>query len=67
MKVIAIGSEGFIDKVLCRELVKRGIEIIGLDPKCGIEATKVCELLKNEDIDCVFHLAAQTSVFNRNL
>ena len=65
--MIVTGSEGFIGKALCRELVKRGIEVIGLDRKCGTEATKVCEYLKNEDIDCVFHLAAQTSVFNGNL
>ena len=65
--MIVTGSEGFIGKALCRELAKRGVEVIGLDRKSGSEATKVCELLKNEDIDCVFHLAAQTSVFNGNL
>lgn len=66
-KMIVTGSEGFIGKALCRELVKRGVEVIGLDRKCGTEATEVCELLKNRGIDCVFHLAAQTSVFNGNL
>ena len=66
-KMIVTGSEGFIGKALCRELAKRGVEVIGLDRKCGTEATKVCELLMDRDIDCVFHLAAQTSVFNENL
>ena len=66
-KMIVTGSEGFIGKALCRELAKRDVEVIGLDRKSGIEATKVCELLKNGGIDCVFHLAAQTSVFNGNL
>lgn len=66
-KMIVTGSEGFIGKALCRELAKRGVEVIGLDRKCGTEATEVCELLKNGGIDCVFHLAAQTSVFNGNL
>ena len=66
-KIIVTGSEGFIGKALCRELTKRGVEVIGLDRKSGTEATKVCELLKNGGIDCVFHLAAQTSVFNGNL
>lgn len=66
-KMIVTGSEGFIGKTLCWELSKRGVEVIGLDRKCGTEATKVCEFLKNGDIDCVFHLAAQTSVFNENL
>ena len=65
--MIVTGSEGFIGKALCRELAKRGVEVIGLDRKCGTEATEVCELLKNGGIDCVFHLAAQTSVFNGNL
>lgn len=67
MKVIVTGSEGFIGKALCQELVKRRVEVINVDRKNGIEASKVCELLKNGDIDCVFHLAAQTSVFNVNL
>lgn len=46
-KMIVTGSEGFIGKALCCELTKRGVEVIGLDRKCGTEATKVCELLKN--------------------
>ena len=50
-KMIVTGSEGFIGKALCRELAKRGVEVIGLDRKCGTEATEVCELLKNAGID----------------
>ena len=67
MKVIVTGSEGFIGKVLCQELVKRGMEVIGIDRKKGTEATKVVELVNQGGIDGVFHLAAQTSVFNGNL
>ena len=52
-KIIVTGSEGFIGKALCRELTKRGVEVIGVDRKSGTEATKVCELLKNGGIDCV--------------
>ena len=66
-KMIVTGSEGFIGKALCQELAKRNVEVIGIDRKNGTEASKVCELLKYGDIDCVFHLAAQTSVFNGNL
>ena len=66
-KIIVTGSEGFIGKALCRELSKRGVEVIGIDRKNGTEASNVHELLKKGDIDCVFHLAAQTSVFNENL
>ena len=65
--MIVTGSEGFIGKALCQELAKRNVEVIGIDRKNGTEASKVCELLKYGDIDCVFHLAAQTSVFNGNL
>ena len=65
--MIVTGSEGGIGKVLCRELVNRGVEAIGLDRECGTEATKICELLQNEDVDYMFHLAVQTSVFNGNL
>lgn len=49
-RMIVTGSEGFIGKALCRELTKRGVEVIGLDRKSGTEATKVCELLKNGGI-----------------
>lgn len=66
-RIIVTGSDGFIGKPLCQELMNRGLEVIGLDRKSGGEATQVCELLKNGTIDCVFHLAAQTSVFNGNL
>ena len=67
MKVIVTGSEGFIGKVLCQELNKRGFEVVGIDRKKGIEATKVVELVRCGGINCVFHLAAQTSVFNTNI
>lgn len=66
-KIIVTGSEGFIGKALCLELFKRGVEVIRVDRKNGYEASDIGELLKNGDIDCVFHLAAQTSVFNGNL
>ena len=42
MKVIVTGSEGFIGKALCQELVKRRVEVINVDRKNGIEASKVC-------------------------
>ena len=67
MKVIVTGSEGFIGKVLCQELNKRGYEVVGIDRKKGVEATKVVELVRHGGVHCVFHLAAQTSVFNSNI
>lgn len=67
MKMIVTGSEGFIGKTLCHELKKRAVEVIGIDRKNGKDAAGIAEILKNGDIDCVFHLAAQTSVFNGNI
>lgn len=68
MKFIVTGSEGFIGKALCQRLKKSGVEVLGIDRKSGGEAAvKVPELLAKEKIDCVYHLAAQTSVFNEDI
>ena len=67
MKMIVTGSSGFIGKVLCQELRKRAVEVIEIDRLNGQEASSINEHLKNGDAMCVFHLAAQTSVFNDNL
>lgn len=67
MKMIVTGSEGFIGKALCQELKRRDVEVIGIDRKNGKDAASICDILNNGDIDCVFHLAAQTSVFNGNI
>lgn len=66
MKVIITGGEGFIGKALTVALIKRGIQVLSIDRKNGIEAG---EYFANSDLhgfDYVFHLAAQTSVFNQN-
>lgn len=65
--MIVTGSEGFVGKALCKELVRRGNEVIGIDRKIGKEAADIGDYLSCGDIGCVFHLAAQTSVFNGNL
>lgn len=65
--MIVTGSEGFIGKALCQELMKRGVEVIAIDKKIGKNAANIGDILKKETIDCVFHLAAQTSVFNFRL
>lgn len=67
MKFIVTGSEGFIGKALAFELQRRGAEVIGIDRKNGTEAKDIAKYLANDDIDGVFHLAAQTSVFNENI
>lgn len=66
MKVIITGSEGFIGRALSIALQKRGVEVIGIDRKNGQEAADIARYMP-DDIDIVFHLAAQTSVFNTNL
>ncbi len=66
MKVIITGSEGFIGSALSLALQKRGIEVIGIDRKKGQEAADIAKYMP-DDLDAVFHLAAQTSVFNRDL
>lgn len=67
MKMIVTGSEVFIGKALCQELKRREVEVIGIDRRNGKDAAGIREIIKNSEIDCVFHLAAQTSVFNGNI
>lgn len=67
MKMIVTGSLGFIGKALCHELSKRAVEVIEIDRLTGHEASSISEYLKTGDVMCVFHLAAQTSVFNDDL
>lgn len=65
MKVIITGGEGFIGKALAATLTRRGAEGIIVDRKDGMEAKEFFEDPTNlAGIDCVYHLAAQTSVFN---
>lgn len=66
MKVIITGSEGFIGRALSLTLQKRGIEVIGIDRKNGQEASDIAQFMP-DDLDAVFHLAAQTSVINTDL
>lgn len=67
MKVVITGGEGFIGKTLAAALFKRGVEVISIDRKKGIEAKDFFDTVPNlHEADCVFHLAAQTSVFNTN-
>lgn len=65
--MIVTGSSGFIGKALCHELKERDVEVIEIDRVAGQEASVIGEYLKSGDIVCVFHLAAQTSVFNDDL
>lgn len=65
-KVIVTGGEGFIGKALASVLSSRGIHVISIDRQIGLEAGEYFTSADLTEIDCVYHLAAQTSVFNRN-
>lgn len=65
MKVIVTGSEGFIGKQLCRRLESFS-QVVRIDRENGDDAADI-ERFMTEDIDVVFHLAAETSVFNNRL
>lgn len=66
-KVVVTGSEGFIGKALCKKLESRkNVEVIRIDRHLGIEATGIGDYL-DDSVVGVFHLAAQTSVFNSDL
>lgn len=67
MKVIVTGSEGFIGKALTAALTAMWADVICVDRKTGNEVADYFETYDLDDVDCVFHLAAQTSVFNDNL
>ena len=66
MKAIITGGEGFIGKALAASLSRRGVEVIIVDRKNGPEVIPYFKTHTLQGIDCVFHLAAQTSVFNDN-
>lgn len=66
MKAIVTGSEGFIGKALCKRL-EGAFSVVRIDTKLGGDAIRIRSLLRKGDIDVVFHLAAETSVFNCRL
>lgn len=66
MKIIVTGGEGFIGKALVAKLRNDGAEVIVVDRRIGIEAGDYFASTDISGINCVYHLAAQTSVFNRN-
>lgn len=65
MKIIVTGHRGFIGKRLVAALRKRGDEVVGIDRLSGDEASGISAHLTG--VGLVYHLAAQTSVFNRDL
>lgn len=65
MNIIVTGAAGFIGKELVKELSKNN-HVFLVDRVYGLEANDIETLFWDHDIDIVYHLAAQTSVFNEN-
>ena len=69
MMVIVTGDKGFIGSALMRRLAADGIDAVGCDRRMMQEVSTLAGtgLLEWMNPDAVVHLAAQTSVFNRDL
>ena len=67
MKVIVTGGEGFIGKAFTAYLRKHEVDVCVVDRVVGVEAETFFSTVDISDVDCVYHLAAQTSVFNGDL
>lgn len=66
--IIVTGSEGFIGKELVKTLKKdKNNVIFEVDRKKFLEADSIEFIFINNKIDLVYHLAAQTSVFNKDI
>ena len=66
--IIVTGSEGFIGKELVKALKSDVNNVVyEVDRKIGIEADNIESIINNHHIDVVYHLAAQTSVFNKDI
>ena len=65
--IIVTGSDGFIGPRLVERLKMDPLNVVyEVDRKRGLEAKYVEFLFNMKEIDCVYHLAAQTSVFNED-
>lgn len=66
--IIVTGSSGFIGKEFVKVLKSDSNNIVyEVDRKIGIEADSIESIIDTNQIDIVYHLAAQTSVFNKDI
>lgn len=63
--ILITGNKGFIGKHLSNHLIKEGYNVIGVD---RVDGKEVIDIIENDIlfVDCIIHLAAQTSVWNNN-
>lgn len=62
-KILITGASGFVGKRLCEKLNEEGYSLLTLDSKIGnIADSEYFTDYLNEDIDYIFHLAANTFV-----
>lgn len=67
-KVIVTGSDGFIGNRLTEYLLQTGeYDVTCVDRKHKFEVDEAIGLFRTKNIDIVFHLAAQTSVWNNDI
>lgn len=66
--IVVTGSDGFIGTHLVKELKKNpNNNVFEIDRKHGEDLNYLDELLQTHEIDIIYHLAAQTSVFNNDV
>lgn len=67
-KVMVTGSDGFIGSRLSEYLLQTNeYEVICVDRKHKFEVDEAIGIFRTKNIDIVFHLAAQTSVWNNDI
>jgi len=59
-KVMVTGSEGFIGKWLCERLTKKGAYLVSIKKQTDFAILK--SFMKLYEIECIFHLGAQSQV-----
>lgn len=66
--IVVTGAFGFIGKELVKQLkLNPSNKVYEVDKKFGTNAKNIEFLINYYNIDTIYHLAAQTSVFNENL
>ena len=57
MKILVAGSDGFVGKVVCKQLENAGHNVIRIDISRGMDLCNNAIIGEIEQIDCLIHLA----------